>query len=55
MTYFRCAILLLVSLLFCACQGGYQAYLPAPHEMAVNAALAREVKVVPEEQVQAIL
>lgn len=52
MTYFRCAILLLVSLLFCACQGGYQAYLPAPHEMAVNAALAREVKVVPEEQVR---
>ena len=46
------SVLLLAPLLFCACQGGYRNYLPAPHEMAVNAALNREVKLVPEEDVR---
>lgn len=48
----RFFVVLLLPLLLCACQGGYQTYLPAPHEMAVNAALAGEVKHVPEDQVR---
>lgn len=52
MTRFCRVVLLLIPLLFCACQSGYRSYLPAPHEMAVNAALNKEVKYVPEEQVR---